>query len=267
MGKRKPREIKIPTQEDFRNFDGGHGNRLWLETPDSWICPVCIRTKFETLRWTKRSPQRREAFHSWFSVLHRHHDHSAPLDRDDLARFPATLICDQCNWADAFAKGRLGLPENFSFSPDEIFRFVISRPHGSHEILLPVAQRLFDELIADNPDILKVEAKQPLADLAAIEIPEDARSLCDSMWKSLFAKFGPNADMSRIDWQVATRLLNKGYSVEVAKACLFTLTPVDRKKEPQRYLDRLFDNLRLKLGVINPPVQVPKQSPQLSLGF
>lgn len=55
--------------------------------------------------------------------LTRHHCHGA-------GRFPPTLICGDCNSADGAAKRKLGLPEDWSFSPEEIARFVAAAPHS-----------------------------------------------------------------------------------------------------------------------------------------
>jgi hypothetical protein len=76
--------------------------------------------------------------------LHRHHDHAVSSAYDLHGRFPAVVLCDQCNSADGLAKRRLKLPENFSFSPSEIGRFVSTTPHGKHSIDLVDALALYE---------------------------------------------------------------------------------------------------------------------------
>ena len=61
-------------------------------------------------------------------------------------RFPMTTICDQCNSSDGAAKRKLKLPKAFSFSPQEIGRFVKATPHGKHEIDYDVAKEIYESL-------------------------------------------------------------------------------------------------------------------------
>lgn len=82
----------------------------------------------------------------WMAGLHEHHDHARSWDGVGVARFTPTVLCDQCNSADGAAKRRLGLPDNFSFSPAEIGRFVTSRSHGKHVIDLELAERIYRSL-------------------------------------------------------------------------------------------------------------------------
>ena len=71
-----------------------------------------------------------------------HHDHARSWHGIDIARFQPTVLCDQCNAADGAAKRRLNLPENFSFTPAEIARFVTAMPHGKHVIDLMLAEQI-----------------------------------------------------------------------------------------------------------------------------
>ncbi len=137
---------KIPTLEDFQNYDGLHCHILWRKVGDHWICPICDRTKYQIMRWTMRFPTKPNRFEDWVAVLHRHHDHSESVRGVGNGRFPATIVCDQCNSADGLAKRKLGLPENFSFSPDEIRYFVTATPHGKHKVSFEIARRIYEEL-------------------------------------------------------------------------------------------------------------------------
>lgn len=90
-----------------------------------------------------RFPRTADRFEDWMAGLHEHHDHASSWDAIGVARFPPTVLCDQCNAADGAAKRRLKLPDNFSFSPAEIARFVTATPHGKHAIDLDVANRIY----------------------------------------------------------------------------------------------------------------------------
>src|SRR5690606_14508551 len=63
-------------------------------------------------------------------------------------RFPTTVICGDCNSADGRAKRQLMLPESWSFSPDELARFVSVRPHsGKTEIDYEIAWSLYQRAV------------------------------------------------------------------------------------------------------------------------
>lgn len=144
-----------PTLEDYRVYDGAHCPNLWKRLGDEWQCPACGRSKFEIMRWTKRQRFVRSGdgrivkdgyFYGWMAGLHSHHDHAVPLTTEyprPVGRFTETVICDQCNSADGHAKRRLGLPENFSFSPAEIRQFITTEPHGRHKIDLELARQIY----------------------------------------------------------------------------------------------------------------------------
>lgn len=135
--------IKIPTDKDFLDYKGLHCFRLWAEVGDNYVCPSCKRNKFQILRWTTRDPNKSNAFKDWVAVLHRHHDHSQGLMCKNPARFPETVICDQCNTVDGVVKRKLNLPKEFSFSPQEIGRFVMTIPHGKHKIDFEMAKAIY----------------------------------------------------------------------------------------------------------------------------
>ena len=138
--------FKVPSESDFTSFDGAHGFDTWGRIPRDWLCPACKRSKFEILRWTRRrfrrSVGRCEPYMGWLAVLHLHHDHGF------LPRFEETLICDQCNMADASAKRQLRLRPHFSFAPSEISRFITASPHGPHRIDYDEASTIFQYLEA-----------------------------------------------------------------------------------------------------------------------
>lgn len=129
---------RYPTQEEILAFDGAHCKRLYASICTNWQCPCCHRTKYQLMRWTKLFPNRPNSYMGWAGGLHEHHDHGA-----GASRFAKTLVCEQCNSADAAAKRALNLPKSFSFSPAEIRCFVIGFAHGWHLINYVAAQRLY----------------------------------------------------------------------------------------------------------------------------
>lgn len=136
-------KIKVPTQEEFENYDGLHCHQLWKIVGDHWICPSCRRNKYQIMRWTKRFPNSPNAFYGWVAVLHRHHDHSQGHFTLNNGRFSVTIICDQCNSADGAVKKKLSLPKDFSFSPEEIAYFVVATPHDKHKIDYKIAEAIY----------------------------------------------------------------------------------------------------------------------------
>ncbi|MBB3917981.1 MULTISPECIES: hypothetical protein [Rhizobium] len=140
-----------PTIEEFLAFDGAHCRNIYRALPDDWQCPGCLRTKYQVLRWTTLFPHIPSARRpGWAGGYHTHHDHAGDRYRWMIPpswfspRFEPTVICEQCNSADASAKRKLNLPKDFSFTPFEIRQFVIAHAHGKHLIDYRVAQAIFD---------------------------------------------------------------------------------------------------------------------------
>jgi predicted Fe-S protein YdhL (DUF1289 family) len=141
---------KIPTIEKYLAFDGAHSPTLWEHVPESWRCPGCGRSKFEIMRWTNRKVKNSikcSPYKDWMAVLHRHHDHA---ENSTKIRFDETVICHQCNIADAAAKKKLNLDGCFSFSPSEIRRFVKATPHSKHQIDYNKAREIYEIIIVDS---------------------------------------------------------------------------------------------------------------------
>lgn len=151
-----PDNMRIPTDQEYKAYDGEHCFRLWREVGDSWKCPVCRRTRREIMRWTRRQPKPMKgitkSYMGWMAGLHRHHDHSQG-EYVDLARgrFPATIICDQCNAAEGRVKQKLCLPAVFSFSPQEMAQFITAIPHGRHKIDLDKAWHVYRGIVSRWP--------------------------------------------------------------------------------------------------------------------
>ena len=133
--------------------DGFNLNRWWVLTPQDWLCPCCRRAKPEIARL---DPAGRLYGH-----LMAHHDHIGDTIQplfleiassrewpgitklaEDFAKRMApfvsahdpTVICSDCNEADAAAKRTVGARPAFSFAPADIGRFIIAAPQSSHRI-------------------------------------------------------------------------------------------------------------------------------------
>jgi rubredoxin len=137
---------------------------LWAYTSPFWKCPACQRPKSEIARPNKNG--------DLMCRLVEHHDHmkdllvrkfqsiSASMQRvlaDEAAEefakrsapmvsaYDNTVICNDCNNADAAAKKLVGAHSSFSFSPLEILDFVITAPNAEHRIDQDVATRIWEE--------------------------------------------------------------------------------------------------------------------------
>jgi rubredoxin len=139
-------------------------NRWWVITPPDWICSVCRRSKREIARLNRRGAMMGE--------LHAHHDHmreyvarrfaEVSAERGEIVAdaratefikravpfacaFDETIICSDCNAADARAKVLVGAHPDFSFAPAEIAQFLIAAPNREHAIDASRARALWQE--------------------------------------------------------------------------------------------------------------------------
>ena len=140
-------KLRVPTEDEYRSHDGLHYHQLWRSIGDYWVCPGCGRNKYQIMKWTKRNPNSLTPFMGWVAALHTHHDHSIGFFEQGRPRFSRTIICGQCNSSEGAAKRSLKLPANFSFSPEEIRKFVKSVPHGKHKICLETASSIYNSLV------------------------------------------------------------------------------------------------------------------------
>jgi hypothetical protein len=132
--------MRVPTDSEYLSFDGMHCRLLWKELSQEWRCPSCSRTKRELMRWGRRCGSNARIYGpiGWMIALHRHHDHGQRWHRE-------VIICGGCNTADGTAKRELRLPDDWSFTAEEIGRFVTASPNGgmSH-IDLNIAKAIYD---------------------------------------------------------------------------------------------------------------------------
>jgi hypothetical protein len=140
-------------------------NRWWVVTPPEWTCSVCRRPKREIARLNRRG--------ALMGELHAHHDHMreyvahrfamASANRGEIVAdaratefikraapfacaFDETVICADCNAADARAKDLVSAHPDFTFAPAEIAQFVIAAPNREHAIDASLARALWRQI-------------------------------------------------------------------------------------------------------------------------
>lgn len=156
----KEKALRVPTQEDFDKYSGGHTFKKWSALPPDWRCPACKRSKFQLLTWTKCLTGYGGILpgeYQWLAPIHEHHDHRSD-NGIDSPRFAPTLICGNCNSADASVKRRLRLPSQFSFSPSELGQFVTGYPHDRVTADPEIAKKIYAELLFFLGDAGTLEA-------------------------------------------------------------------------------------------------------------
>ncbi|QWF62948.1 hypothetical protein KM864_18760 (plasmid) [Ralstonia solanacearum] len=136
----------------------------WACTPTTWACPACGRSKPEIVRLNSNG--------YLMCRLVEHHDHMKDLVQSEFERqcksqkivvadesakrfaarasqmvsaYDNAIICDDCNAADPAAKGSVGTHRDFSYSPQEIRRFVRPRPNLPHDIDVDEAARIWQQ--------------------------------------------------------------------------------------------------------------------------
>jgi hypothetical protein len=79
------------------------------------------------------------------SYIATHHDHAG--ERTGVERFERTDICGDCNVSEGRAKHRLHLPDDFSFSPEEMALFLCCAPHQRPVIDYAAAKAVYLRVI------------------------------------------------------------------------------------------------------------------------
>ena len=163
--------LDSPYTEETRRIAASLGatgfalNRWWVLTPTDWVCPACRRPKAEFARLTDSG--------LLFGDIHQHHDHMGDHVQKRFAQsaiskhwpdlteqavsfakrlapmisaYDPTLICADCNAADAKAKKIVGAPSAFSFAPADIAKFTLKARNQVHQIDHGRAVALWAEL-------------------------------------------------------------------------------------------------------------------------
>lgn len=159
-------EYSYQCSEWVRKFSakGMDLNSWWVLTSSTWRCPCCDREKKDIVRLNK---------HGYLTGhLHEHHDHMKDFVESEFSKFAHnnehvnadilgvrfiertafalsayddTVVCSDCNNADAKAKKIALAPPQFSFSPEKIKKFIISKPNVEHQINESIARSLWWE--------------------------------------------------------------------------------------------------------------------------
>lgn len=137
-------------------------NSNWICSSQSWICPCCNRSKFETSRIGKQgqilaklvvhhdhmSEALKAAFHAEFEAAG---TDTAQIDGRLLverigvafAAYQEVLVCEDCNNADTEAKKLASTPAFFSFSIGQIRQFIHSGEHLPHTVDASMAREIW----------------------------------------------------------------------------------------------------------------------------
>lgn len=180
-GVMSPLSFRISARLGATEFDM---NSWWIETPQDWICPACGRGKADIARLNTKG--------EIMCHLVEHHDHMkdvlkrrfqeisvsrqeiiADAHAENFAKRSATmisayentLICVDCNNADALAKKATAANRDFSFSPQELRLIVKPQPNKAHEIDVDVAKAIWAERLRTFE--LRMKIADRIAEIAA----------------------------------------------------------------------------------------------------
>lgn len=138
----KKRSNRIPTDEEIKNFDGGVLPKFWKTLPENWECPGCGRLKKYIMRYLDEEKR-------WIMRCADHHDHLG-------WRWDGYItVCDACNNVDTICKqffknNNMAFNPEFSFSPEEIKKFIRATPHHSkHKIDFNRAYQIYLNIFKD----------------------------------------------------------------------------------------------------------------------
>lgn len=141
----------------------------WASTSPNWQCPGCGRRKpqiFRLLdngvllgRLVEHHDHLTDRFKAllqirfgsdWISKVPDGTKHVEKLASRLVARFEPTLVCQECNNADAVAKGGIAHAHpDFSFRPSEIRSFARPVANGEHIVDLGASRAIHDAALAD----------------------------------------------------------------------------------------------------------------------
>lgn len=122
-----------PTDDEYKAYAGGGSPKQWAQADDAWRCPICSRTKRETLRPGKASQK-------WIGRLHNHRDFEVIREANGSAQRITShsdfLICSGC--VDVLAELRQKFPEfrnvEYVLPSSELRQVISSAPHARHEV-------------------------------------------------------------------------------------------------------------------------------------
>lgn len=176
-----PISLALSTRLGSMEFDM---NSWWVETPQNYTCPACGREKIDIARLNtskeimchlvehhdhmkdvlKRRFQEISVQRT-FVVADEHTERFAKRSATMISAYENTLICEDCNNADAIAKKVAGAHRDFSFSPQEILRITKPAPNKAHEIDVNAAKNIWAEQKATFE--LRMKIADRIAEIAA----------------------------------------------------------------------------------------------------
>ncbi len=159
-------------------------NSWWVATPTYWICPGCGREKSEIARLNTNG--------EIMCHLVEHHDHMtdvlkrrfqeisisrekviANAEAEKFAKrssmmisaFENTIVCVDCNNADAVAKKIVKAHPDFSFSSQELRQFVNPTSNQPHQVIEKIAEKIWIE--SERTFELRLKIADRIAQIAA----------------------------------------------------------------------------------------------------
>ena len=166
----------------------------WDHTPDSWVCPGCIRRKRDCEVRSKSGKTLRhlvehhdhmrnyvkdylvKQYGPWHSILEKHPHRGEFARHIDLIklfgqRFPITLVCIDCNEVEGKIKQRISADKYFSFHAAELHRALMPAKNERHLFIeehMPFYKNLYEK-ISDRLIARRKESIQRLVDAAVNE--------------------------------------------------------------------------------------------------
>lgn len=139
-------------------------NSNWIGSSQDWFCPCCKRTKFQISRIGSKGQilansvihhdhmgdALKSAFHVAFEAAGtdvQQNEGQRLVERigSTFSAYEEVLVCEDCNNADTKAKKLVASPANFSFSVNQIARFIRLNNHQPHEVDEATARRVWSE--------------------------------------------------------------------------------------------------------------------------
>jgi rubredoxin len=134
----------------------------WARTPQRWVCPGCGRDKSQIARRSEsgvllcKLVEHHDHMKDLLVKLFQHHSSTMAHSTADkvaksfaersasmISAYENTIICDDCNGADATAKEAVGAHANFSFSAAELRQLVIAEANAAHKIDAAIALKIW----------------------------------------------------------------------------------------------------------------------------
>lgn len=160
-GVNSPMSLAIKKHHKVDDFEM---NSNWIGSAQDWFCPCCNRSKFQITRVGSKGQilaksvvhhdhmgdALKSAFHAAFEAAGTDVEQNGGqrlVERigGAFAAYEEVLVCEDCNNADTTAKKLVASPPYFSFSVNQIARFICPNNHQPHEVDRATAQTVWSE--------------------------------------------------------------------------------------------------------------------------